>query len=244
MDNDLPKVLHEVADRPMVEWVVNVCEAVECDPIVCVVGHRSSLVRQALARYARCTFVEQAEQLGTGHAVEQARPIFKNAADDGDVLVLCGDGPLIREETVRTMIDGHRRVDAAATLATSTIDDSEGYGRIVRDAAGRFQRIVEHKDATDAEREIREINPSYYCFKAGRLFEMLKLIDNDNAKGEYYLTDVFSLLIERGERIEIVDAVPPEDVLSVNTPDQLAEVDSILRSRLAAKNQENAEVTR
>jgi bifunctional UDP-N-acetylglucosamine pyrophosphorylase / glucosamine-1-phosphate N-acetyltransferase len=244
MNSDLPKVLHEVADRAMVHWVVDACESVGSNPIAVVVGHQASLVRKELADRERCVFVEQPEQLGTGHAVEQARPVFADAADDADVLVLCGDGPLIRSETLRTMLDVHRRTGAAATLATATIDDPAGYGRVVRDENGRFQRIVEHRDATVAEREIREINPSYYCFNARRLFEMLKLIDNDNAKGEYYVTDVFSLLLERGERVEVVDAVPAEDVLSINTPDQLAEVDAILRSRLAERESERAEVTR
>jgi bifunctional UDP-N-acetylglucosamine pyrophosphorylase / glucosamine-1-phosphate N-acetyltransferase len=244
MNSDLPKVLHEVADRPMVQWVVDACEAVGCDRIICVVGHQSSLVRNALADRNRCEFVEQAEQLGTGHAVEQARELFVDAAGDADVLVLCGDGPLIRAETLRTLIDTHHRSNAAATLATATIDDPSSYGRIIRDSAGRFERIVEEKDATVAEREIREINPSYYCFNARRLFEMLKLIDSDNAKGEYYITDVFTLLLERGERVEVVDAVPPEDVLSINTPEHLAEVDGILRARHASRNRQNAEVTR
>jgi len=243
MNSDLPKVLHEVADRPMVHWVVDACEAVDCQRIVCIVGHQSSLVRQALAGRPQCEFVEQREQLGTGHAVEQARAAFDDAGPETDVLVLCGDGPLIRDQTLRMMIDTHRSMNATATLATATLDEPAGYGRIVRDEAGRFQRIVEEKDAGEQERTIREVNPSYYCFNAQRLFESLKQLDNDNAKGEYYLTDVFALMLEQGDRVEVIDAVPPEDVLSINTPAQLAEVDGLLRARLRARSEANAEAT-
>jgi bifunctional UDP-N-acetylglucosamine pyrophosphorylase/glucosamine-1-phosphate N-acetyltransferase len=152
----------------------------------------------------------------------------------GDVLVLAGDGPLIRPQTIRTLVQTHRTSRAAGTLATSVIPDPTGYGRIIRDSAGEFERIVEHKDATPAQREFHEVNPSYYCFHAGMLFEMLELITNDNTNGEYYLPDVLPMLRQAGQRVEVVDAVPPEDVLSINDPQQLAEVDGILRRRLAA----------
>ncbi|MEY4827414.1 MAG: Bifunctional protein GlmU, partial [Planctomycetota bacterium] len=114
----------------------------------------------------------------------------------------------------------------------SVVADATGYGRIERDAQGRFRRIVEQKDATDAQRAIREINPSYYLFRTRDLFDALTRVTNQNASGEYYITDVFELLLKDGKRVEVVDAVPPEDVLSVNTPEQLAEVDAILRRRL------------
>lgn len=238
MNSDLPKVLHPVAGRPMVDWVIDACESVGCSRIVVVVGHRGELVRQTLAERTGCTFIEQSEQLGTGHAVRQAAPLYERADETTDVLVLCGDGPLIRAETLRILIDTHRRADAAATLATAELGDPSGYGRIVRDAAGRFRHIVEHKEATGEELRIREVNPSYYCFRALPLFETLARITNDNAKGEYYITDVFSLLLASGRSVEVVDAVPPGDVLSINTPDQLGEVDAILRQRLAADGAE------
>ncbi|MBI1375453.1 MAG: NTP transferase domain-containing protein [Phycisphaera sp.] len=241
MGSDLAKVLHPVADRPMVDWVLDACEAVGCRRNVVVVGHQADAVRDALSDRATCVFVEQTEQLGTGHAVMVTEPAYPDAASRAtDVLVLCGDGPLIRTETLQTMLDTHRAAHAAATLATAVLDDPTGYGRIVRDDAGRFERIVEHKDATDAERAIHEVNPSYYCFDAAALFDTLSRVTNDNAKGEYYITDVLGLLIEAGERVEVIDAVPAEDVLSINTPEQLAEVDAILRQRVNA----NTEVSR
>jgi bifunctional UDP-N-acetylglucosamine pyrophosphorylase/glucosamine-1-phosphate N-acetyltransferase len=148
--------------------------------------------------------------------------------------VLCGDGPLIRASTLRALLAAHRSAGAAATLATSIIDEPTGYGRIERDAGGRFLRIVEQKDATPAQLAIREVNPSYYCFTAGDLFRTLARVDNKNANGEYYITDTFGLLRDEGRTVAVVDAVPASDVLSVNTPAQLAEVAAILESRTVA----------
>jgi bifunctional N-acetylglucosamine-1-phosphate-uridyltransferase/glucosamine-1-phosphate-acetyltransferase GlmU-like protein len=175
----------------------------------------------------------QMPQLGTGHAVDMARGLFARGALGDEVLVLCGDGPLIRPHTLQVLLDTHRESGAAATLATAVIPDATGYGRIERDAHGSFRRIVEQKDATPAQLAIREINPSYYCFRTADLFDALKRVTNQNASGEYYITDVFELLLKDGKRVSVVDAVPPEDVLSVNTPEQLAEVSRILSSRSA-----------
>lgn len=235
MNSDLPKVAHPVADQPMVRWVVQACRDVGASPIVLVVGHGAEVVRDIFRDQADLVYATQEQQLGTGHAVDQARSVFADRTDLDrmDVLVLAGDGPLIRVKTLQQMLEAHRQSGAAATLATSVIDDPTGYGRIDRDANKRFQAIVEHKDATEAQKAIREVNPSYYCFRAKPLFETLKKLDNKNANGEYYITDVFGLLLKAGERVEVIDAVPPEDVLSINDPQQLAEVDGILRRRLA-----------
>jgi len=232
MESDLPKVMHEIADRPMLHWVVDACREVGAGRIVVVVGHREELVRASLEGADDVEFVTQSEQLGTGHAVDQARPLFADESDR-DVLVLCGDGPLIRAETLRTLVETHRSADADATLATSVIEDPTGYGRIVRDDSGRFERIVEQKDAGERELAIREVNPSYYCFRSKPLFERLSRTDNDNANGEYYVTDVFGIARRDGATVEVVAAVPPEDILSINTVDQLASVDRIMRNRLA-----------
>lgn len=231
MQSDLPKVMHEVAGRPMVHWVVDACRRAGAVRIVVVVGHRAELVRESFAGETDVEFVDQLEQLGTGHAVDQARDTFSTSADH-DLLVLCGDGPLIRSDTLEALLARHRESAAAATLATAIIDDPSGYGRIVRDENGEFARIVEQKDADETELAIREVNPSYYCFRTGPLFERLTRTSNDNANGEYYATDVFGITREDGDRVAVVDAVPAEDILSINTPDQLAEVDAILRSRL------------
>ncbi len=243
MGSDLPKVCHPVGGRPMVCAVVDACLDAGCERVVVVVGYKQELVREALAGYGpRVEFAVQAEQLGTGHAVMCAEGAFKAASggrqDAGptgmDLFVLCGDGPLVRAETLRTVLGRHRKAGAAATLATSVIDDPSGYGRIVRDAGGRFVRIVEQKNASPAELAVREVNPSYYCFDAGALFRALAGVERNPVSGEYYVTDVFEALLDAGERVEVIDAVPPEDVLSINTPAHLAEVDRIFRGRAAA----------
>lgn len=239
MNSDLPKVVHAVAGRPMVWWVVQACREAGAAPIVLVIGHGAQAVRDVFAgddgdiRYA-----VQDQQLGTGHATQCAHAALRGFA--GDVLVLAGDGPLIRASTIRAMRRRHVETGAAATMATSVIADPTGYGRILRDLQGRFDAIVEHRNATPQQRMIREIYPSYACFSAGLLFETLRQVQTDPASGEYYLTDAFKLLKERGHRVEIVDAVPPEDILSINTVDQLAEVDGILRARLNASTENPA----
>jgi len=234
MTGDRAKVLHPVADRPMVRWVLDACRAAGCERSVVVVGYQADVVREELADRHDCAFVEQTEQLGTGHAVMQAGPLY-DGDTDADVVVLYGDGPLIRGRTIEQLVRTHRGSGAAATLATAVLEDPTGYGRIVRDDSGRFRRIVEQKDADEAERAIREVNPGYYCFRAGELFRALDRTDNDNAKGEYYLTDVLGILVSEGRPVEVVEAVPPEDVLSINTPEQLTEVDRIMRQRLNAE---------
>lgn len=235
MGSDLPKVVHRVGDRPMVSIVAGACHAVGCSPIVVVVGHGREHVERALidapgdVRYAL-----QAEQLGTGHAVLCASSSVADVDLDTDVFVLCGDGPLIRESTLCSLLETHRGMGAAATLATAVVDDPTGYGRIVRDGGGRFSRIVEQKNASPEELSIREINPSYYCFKLGPLMDALRHVERNPKTGEYYLTDVPALLLAGGARVEVVEAVPAQDVLSINTPEQLAEVDRIYRQRQSA----------
>ncbi|MFM7799461.1 MAG: NTP transferase domain-containing protein [Planctomycetota bacterium] len=233
MKSDLPKVMHPALGRPMVEWVADAARAVGCGKVVLVIGHGADTVREHFAGHVGIEFVMQMPQLGTGHAVDMARPVFERGALGEDVLVLCGDGPLIRAHTLETLLSVHRGTGAAATLATAVIPDPTGYGRIERDAAGGFLRIVEQKDATPAQLALREVNPSYYCFRTADLFDALQRVTNQNASGEYYITDVFELLLKDGKRVSVVDAVPPEDVLSVNTPEQLAEVSGFLSSRSA-----------
>jgi bifunctional UDP-N-acetylglucosamine pyrophosphorylase/glucosamine-1-phosphate N-acetyltransferase len=230
MKSDLPKVMHHAAGRPMVEAVVDAARSVGCTPVVLVIGHGADLVRAHFAGRANTEFVMQMPQLGTGHAVDMARPLFEKGLLGEETLVLCGDGPLIRPHTLQVLLDTHRNTGASATLATAVIADPQGYGRIQRDSNGNFARIVEQKDASPEQLAICEINP-YYCFRTADLFDALKRVTNQNASGEYYITDVFELLLRDGKRVSVVDAVPAEDVLSVNTLEQLAEVSRILESR-------------
>lgn len=228
MKSDLPKVVHPIGGRPMVCAVVEACRAAGCGKIVVVVGYQQERVREALAGF-EVEFAVQTEQQGTGHAVMSAAPALKGVT--GEVFVLAGDGPLIRPKTLRELLTRHRHSRAAASLATSVIEDPTGYGRIVRDEEGRFVGIVEHKDATDDQRKIREVNPSYYCFDAVTLFETLKRVQRNPKSGEYYITDVPQMLLRDGKRVEVIDAVPAEDVLSINTPEELAKVDRMFRNR-------------
>lgn len=231
LPGDEPKVTRPVAGRPMIHWVVDAVRDAGARPIVLVVGHGADRVREVFrGDDGDLAFVVQDPQLGTGHATACARDAL--AGFDGDVLVLAGDGPLIRAETIRTLVDRHRVTGAAGTLATSTVEDPTGYGRIIRDAGGRFAAIVEHASATDTQRAIREIYPSYACYDARLLFGALARLAPDAAGGELRITDVPAMLKADGLVIELVAGFPPQDVLSVNTPRQLDEVGEILSRRL------------
>lgn len=239
MASDLPKVMHEIGGEPMVRHVVRACVDAGCTRVVVVVGYGQHLVRVALEDFDQVEFAVQDEQLGTGHAVRSAQANFESGGPiaDADIFVLCGDGPLIRTETLAVLLDRHRGassgVAAAATLATSVIEDPSGYGRVVRDEAGRFSEIVEQKVATPEQLAICEVNPSYYCFDAVRLFSALERVNRNEVSGEYYVTDAPRILLDDGLVVEVVDAVPPEDVLSINTVDELARVDEVFRSHRA-----------
>jgi len=235
MRSDLPKVLHPIGGRPMVHAVVDACRDAGCRRIILVVGYKQELVRAAFANDPGIEFAEQPEQLGTGHAVRCAESLFTTevSAPGHTAFVLAGDGPLIRDGTLRELLDRHRQSRALATLATSRIPEPAGYGRIVRDATGRFTGIVEHKDCTPAQLAINEVNPSYYCFDVQALFATLARVERNPATGEYFITDVPGILLASGRRVEVIDAVPPEDILSINTPEQLAEVDALYRARTA-----------
>ncbi|MGD9688882.1 MAG: NTP transferase domain-containing protein [Phycisphaerales bacterium] len=245
MQSDLPKVLHPVGGRPMVHCVVDACRAAGCRRIILVVGYKRELVESAfhgtigLPQAAGVEFAEQAEQLGTGHAVQCCEPLLRADCQRAGqpVFVLAGDGPLIRPETLRLLLDRHVTRSAYASLATSVIDDPTGYGRIVRDGTGRFRAIVEHKQCTPEQLRIREVNPSYYCFDGHALLESLAKLRRNEQSGEFYITDVPGMLLSEGKRVEVIDAVPPEDVLSINTLEQLAQVDAIYRARASRPGQ-------
>ncbi len=230
MKTDQPKVLHEICGRPMLDFVLDACREAGIEKIIVVVGYGKE---QIIEQYKGCgdmVFVEQAEQKGTGHAVLCCK---EQLADfEGQTLVLCGDTPLIRAETLRTLIDKHESEKSAVTLATAVLDDPKGYGRIVRDPAGVVQGIVEENDCSEEQRKIKEINPAYYCFETPVLMEVLSQITADNAKGEYYLTDALGIAIAAGHKAVAVTAVPAEDALGVNSRRQLSLVSKIMQRRI------------
>ena len=228
MNSDLPKVLHEVSGKPMVGWVVDACKTAGADRIILVVGHGAEVVKEQISG---CEFVLQEPQLGTGHAALVCKDVLSDF--DGDILILGGDGPLLRTSTIDSMMSLHYQENAHGTLATSVIPDPTGYGRIVRDEKDKFQAIIEHKNATQEQLEIQEVYPSYAVFNASALWDALDRLVPNELTNEYYLTEIPRMMKEDGLTIEIVNAVDPEDILSINTPEQLAEVESILNSRYA-----------
>lgn len=225
-----PKPLHEVCGRSMLEHVLRACYGAGVHKVCVVVGHGKDEIIAAFAGDNRITWVEQAEQLGTGHAARMCQPYLH--AHPGDVFILAGDGPLIRPEVLRTLYRAHKDEHAAATMATAVLDDPTGYGRVVRDEAGNFLEIVEQNDATVSQKAIREVFPSYYCCRTDDLLFALARLTNDNAKREYYLTDIYAHLRRAGRKVLAVQAVAAEDVLGVNTREQLAMVDAVMQARI------------
>ncbi|GAP62415.1 bifunctional UDP-N-acetylglucosamine pyrophosphorylase / Glucosamine-1-phosphate N-acetyltransferase [Ardenticatena maritima] len=226
MKSRLPKVLHPVAGRAMIEEVIETARALNPAELVLVVGHGAEQVRDLVGDGVR--YALQARQLGTGHAVAQARSLLEGRADT--VLVLYGDTPLIRPETLRTLLARHTEANAAVTLLTFEPPDPTGYGRIVRDANGRVVAIVEHKDATEEQRRIRECNSGILAFRADWLWARLDDVPL-SPQGEYYLTDMVALAVEDALPVAAIVAEDPEEVLGVNDRVQLATATRVLLNR-------------
>ncbi len=232
MRTEMCKVLHPVCGRPMLAFVLDACRQAGVQRCFVIVGYGKEQVIAAFADDSHLGWVEQREQKGTGHAVLCAREQIAGRFEH--VLVLCGDGPLIRAETVRQLLERHISEQSYATLATAVLSDPSGYGRIVRDAEGRLRGIVEHNDCSAEQRQISEVNPSYYCFRTRELLEALDQVKPNNAKNEYYITDAISILINAGRKAVAVSAVPPEDVFSINSRAELALVNRVMRDRVNA----------
>lgn len=232
MESDLPKVVHEALGKMMVSCVIDAAKDAGANDICLVVGHQAELVKDKVnAVYGDgvMAYAEQTEQLGTGHAVKCAKDFI---GDEGDVLVLCGDTPLIQSETLKLLVDTHRREGNGATVLSAVLADSTGYGRIIRNADGTFKKIVEQKDATPEEQAVKEINSGMYVFQAAALSESLDMLNNNNAQGEYYLTDTLQLIQEKvGKTVNAVVTENLDDIRGVNTKAQLEEAEDILRSR-------------
>jgi bifunctional UDP-N-acetylglucosamine pyrophosphorylase/glucosamine-1-phosphate N-acetyltransferase len=230
MKSHRPKPLHEICGRPMLHYIAQACFAAGCERLLVVVGYGKDEIVAQFGGDERITFVEQTEQLGTGHAARVCEPQLRGT--HGDVFILAGDVPLIRGQVLHTLLRTHREERAAASMATAVLDDPTGYGRVIRDARGEFERIVEQLDCTPEQREIKEIFPSYYCCRVEELLFALSRLRNDNKKGEYYLTDIYEILRSAGKKIVAVQAVTAEDVIAPNTRQQLAEADCLMQERI------------
>ncbi len=232
MRSDLAKVLHKLDGRPLINHVCRTATALAPEKIYVVIGHQGEDVEKAVlseTNGAQCVFVRQEQQLGTGDAVNSAREFLEN--NDSTLLVLSGDVPMIKPETLGALIQEHYRHEAACTALTVKLKDPTGYGRIVRDINKKFERIVEQKDATDDEKQIAEINAGIYCFDTKKLFSALSMVKNNNAQGEYYLTDVPALLREAGEEIAVYIHNDPHEIEGINNRVQLADLERILCRR-------------
>ena len=225
---DIPKVLNTVLGKPMVQYVVELALEVGSEKIIVVIGHQGEKVKDALRGFS-VEFVWQREQLGTGHAVLQAAPLLQGF--NGNVLILYGDVPLLKKETIQNLLSTHLETQADLTMLTTELDDPAGYGRIIRDGDGKILAIIEDKDATSEQKGIKEINPGIYIFKVKPLLEYLPKLSNNNVQGEYYLTDLVDFFKRDGLHIETYKTEDSLEIMGVNTVEHLKFVEKILLER-------------
>jgi bifunctional UDP-N-acetylglucosamine pyrophosphorylase/glucosamine-1-phosphate N-acetyltransferase len=236
MKSKRPKVLHSIAGKPMVSHVLAaVGEAVKREHVYIVTGYEAELVEAELG--GAYTYVRQEKQLGTGHAVMAAKAHLSGR--QGETLVLAGDTPLISGTTLNNLLAVHRQMQAAVTVLTAVVDDPAGYGRIIRNEQGLIKKIVEHKDAALDELKVREINAGIYCFDTEHLVEALGKISNQNAQGEYYLTDCIEIMSQKGETIAGYTVDDPDEIMGVNDRVALAQAERIMRRRINVRHMQN-----
>ncbi|MFA7543422.1 MAG: 2-amino-4-hydroxy-6-hydroxymethyldihydropteridine diphosphokinase [Candidatus Cloacimonadaceae bacterium] len=230
MKSEYAKVIFPIAEKPMVQRVVDTAVNLNCQRIAVVIGWQKESVIACLSPDSRIVFAEQTEQLGTGHAVQVAEYALEGF--EGDVFILCGDVPLLTAQTLQKLYKAHKETGAAATVLTAILKDAGKYGRMLRDERGKIKGIVEYKDASEEERKIQEFNTGIYCFDKAQLFRALAEIKNENEQGEYYLTDTLSILYKAGEIVEGVVLEDLMEVSGVNSQEQLAELEDIYVDRV------------
>lgn len=235
MKSSTPKVLHKVCGKEMVNHVIDTMRKADISEVNVVVGKGSDKVKQS-TNSRNVSYSFQDKQLGTGHAIICAKEFLKDKK--GIVSIFAGDAPLIEATTVKDLMDFHEKEGFKATILTSIVEDPTGYGRIVRNKQGNVEKIVEHKDCSNEELNIKEVNSAIYCFDIEELVKSLDKLTNDNAQGEYYLTDVIEILKEEGHKIGAI-AVDFEETLGVNSRIQLAQAEMLLRKRINKRHMEN-----
>lgn len=219
MKSALAKVLHPICGKPMLAYPIRLAKIIGAEKIVVVTGHQASLVMETFKDQG-LIFVEQREQLGTGHAVLQVRDVLGD--DNGIALILCGDVPFLRPATVNAFIEHHMRSHSSVSVMTTVLENPFGYGRIVKKGdTGELLKIVEERDATSEEKKIREVNTGIYCADLKFLFEVVAEVKNDNAQGEYYLTDIIELSRKKGKKNGTFTVTDPVEVMGINTLNDL-----------------------
>ena len=227
MKSALPKVLHNVCGRPMIEYVIDAARSAGATRIVAIVGHRAEMVRAELSKHGDIEFALQEEQKGTGHALMMCQDQLRS--HHGPVLVLAGDTPLLKRESLTALLDTQQQQQAACVIGTATTEANFGLGRIIRNSNGRFEKIVEEKDATEEEKRVREINTGCYAFDSQGLLASLTQIQPNNSQAEYYLTDCPRVLKEEGRTVVALEAFDMVEALGVNTREQLSQVTRTLQ---------------
>lgn len=230
MKSEVPKVLHPVCGRLMIEYVLDAARAAGAEQLIVVVGHKADLVRSSLAHHRDVVFAEQTEQKGTGHAVMMCEKHL--ASHSGSVLILAGDTPLLQGSSLKALLDSQTTSGAACVIGTADTRNNDGLGRVVRDGAGAFQCIVEQKDASPEQRKITEINTGCYAFNTPLLLSALKGVKPNNSQSEYYLTDCPRILMDQGHKVAATCSLTIEEALGVNTRVQLSEVSASIQKSI------------
>lgn len=228
MKSDLPKVLCQANGRPLVEYVIDSLRVAGVEKIIVVVGYKADDVKRQLSKYQNIEFATQSQQLGTGHAVMMCKDNMKD--HDGAVVVVAGDSPMLQSTSIKALLDDYAASRPGCILGTLIHDNPTGLGRIVRNSDGKFTGIVEEKDATDQQRKINEVNMSTYVFDGQKLLNALDQLTDDNAQGEYYITDVPSVLMDDDEDVRALPVLKPIEALSVNTVEHLADVEAAMKN--------------
>ena len=221
--DDLPKVCNLILGKPLIQYVVDQAKSLSATKIICIVGHKQEIVREVLEAEP-VLFAEQLQQLGTGHAVLQTAELLTDF--DGDIIVLSGDVPLLKESTLRALLAKHHSGNFAATVLTAIAENPTGYGRVVRTSEDYFDQVVEHKDASEKQLSIAEINSGIYVFDGQKLFAELNKVGNSNAQGEYYLPDVLPLLQKSGAKVGVEICETFSEIQGINTVDELKTVEA------------------